>query len=241
MKIHFSHKEELGILVSCRWHSPRRGFRRDISDMVPAFRRRLGHGRCDTLPCGMLMSYVASTVYHALSARSVWKERLRKWDHAAIYWHIAGSYSPITLIAMRTQGYWGWTFFIFIWRAPSPAPISSFIHIKDHSNLETICFVVWASVCLSPSNPHRLRHHGHHHLDYRRGRVLHHGCRLLQSQQAQIHAHRVPFLLSLPAPSATSSPCGTSSWNTFKGGKVKGEGSKKKNPKLQFKTFLIAI
>ena len=64
---------------------------------------------------GMLMSYLASTIYHAVKARSVWKERLRKWDHAAIYWHIAGSYSPITLIALREQGYWGWSLFSFIW------------------------------------------------------------------------------------------------------------------------------
>ena len=48
---------------------------------------------------GMLGSYIASTVYHACSPFSKWKERLRKWDHAAIYWHIAGSYSPITLVA----------------------------------------------------------------------------------------------------------------------------------------------
>ena len=62
---------------------------------------------------GMLGSYVASTTYHAMSALSPWKERLRKWDHAAIYWHIAGSYSPITLIALREHGYWGWSLFIF--------------------------------------------------------------------------------------------------------------------------------
>ena len=42
---------------------------------------------------GMVGSYVASTSYHALRPASPWKERLRKWDHAAIYWHIAGSYS----------------------------------------------------------------------------------------------------------------------------------------------------
>ena len=35
---------------------------------------------------GMLGSYITSTVYHACSATSKWKERLRKWDHAAIYW-----------------------------------------------------------------------------------------------------------------------------------------------------------
>ena len=40
---------------------------------------------------GMIGSYVSSTVYHALPQKSKWKERFRKWDHAAIYWHIAGS------------------------------------------------------------------------------------------------------------------------------------------------------
>jgi len=90
---------------------------------------------------GMLMSYIASTTYHAISAWSKWKERLRKWDHAAIYWHIAGSYSPITLIAMREQGYWGWSLFIFIWACAIAGTVMSFAKLKDHSNLETLCFV----------------------------------------------------------------------------------------------------
>lgn len=91
---------------------------------------------------GMLCSYIASTVYHALSGWSAWKERLRKWDHAAIYWHIAGSYSPITLICLRDQGYWGWTMFSFIWAAAVAGTIVSFHGLKGHSNLETVCFVV---------------------------------------------------------------------------------------------------
>ena len=64
---------------------------------------------------GMMGSYLASTIYHALNEKSKWKNHLRKWDHAAIYWHIAGSYSPITLIAMRDYGYWGWMLFTFVW------------------------------------------------------------------------------------------------------------------------------
>ena len=64
---------------------------------------------------GMLGSYAASTIYHTLPRRSKWKERLRKWDHAAIYWHIAGSYSPLTLVALRAHSYWGWILFIFVW------------------------------------------------------------------------------------------------------------------------------
>ena len=90
---------------------------------------------------GMLGSYVASTVYHSIKHHSKWKERLRKWDHAAIYWHIAGSYSPLTLVALREQGYGGWSLFIFVWACAIAGTIVSFIHLKEHSNLETFCFV----------------------------------------------------------------------------------------------------
>lgn len=53
---------------------------------------------------GLLSSYIASTVYHATLRRNRWKERLRQWDHAAIYWHIAVSYSPVFLVALREYG-----------------------------------------------------------------------------------------------------------------------------------------
>jgi len=90
---------------------------------------------------GMLGSYVASTLYHSVKHHSKWKERLRKWDHAAIYWHIAGSYSPLTLTALREQGYWGWSLFIFVWSCAVAGTIVSFIRLKEHSNLETFCFI----------------------------------------------------------------------------------------------------
>ena len=91
---------------------------------------------------GMLGSYVASTIYHSLPRRSKWKERLRRWDHAAIYWHIAGSYSPITLYAMQGEGFWGWGLFIFVWLCAISGTIVSFVKLKEHSNLETVCFVL---------------------------------------------------------------------------------------------------
>ena len=104
LKIHFSHKEELwnswshagGILL---------GVIVGIIFLYWCFTNHNGWATAGVILYlfGMLMSYIASTVYHALSAWSKWKERLRKWDHAAIYWHIAGSYSPITLIAMRDR------------------------------------------------------------------------------------------------------------------------------------------
>ena len=90
---------------------------------------------------GMLDSYIASTLYHAMPLRSVWRERLRKYDHAAIYWHIAGSYSPLTLVALRTQGYWGWSLFSFVWMCAIAGTIVSFIKLKEHSHIETFCFI----------------------------------------------------------------------------------------------------
>ena len=102
---------------------------------------------------GMLCSYAASTVYHSLSAWSKWKERLRRWDHAAIYWHIAGSYSPITLIALRECGAWGWSLFAFIWTAAIAGTIMSFARLKDHSNIETACFVAMGMSVLVAFGP----------------------------------------------------------------------------------------
>lgn len=90
---------------------------------------------------GMLASYATSTIYHSIRHRSKWKERLRRWDHAAIYWHIAGSYSPLTLVALRQQGYWGWGLFAFVWLCAIIGTIISFIRLKEHSNIETLCFV----------------------------------------------------------------------------------------------------
>ena len=90
---------------------------------------------------GMLASYAASTIYHSIRHHSKWKEHLRRWDHAAIYWHIAGSYSPLTLVALRQQGYWGWSLFCFVWLCAIVGTIISFVRLKEHSNVETLCFV----------------------------------------------------------------------------------------------------
>lgn len=142
LRIHFSHKEELwnawshasGILL---------GVVAGAIFLNICFSRGDGWATAGVILylLGMLMSYVASTVYHSLSAWSGWKERLRRWDHAAIYWHIAGSYSPITLIVLREQGCWGWGLFVFIWLCALAGTVMSFVNLKDHSHLETSCFV----------------------------------------------------------------------------------------------------
>lgn len=101
---------------------------------------------------GLLFSYVSSTVYHACPADSRWREPLRKADHAAIYWHIAGSYSPLTLVALR-EGAWGWPIFCFVWGCALAGTFLSFYRLSEHSNRETICFVGIGLVALLALEP----------------------------------------------------------------------------------------
>lgn len=55
--------------------------------------------------------YAVSTLYHSLRGRA--KRIFRKLDHYSIYFLIAGTYTPFTLVTLR--GAWGWTIFGVIW------------------------------------------------------------------------------------------------------------------------------
>lgn len=59
-----------------------------------------------------LAMFVTSVVYH-WARRPDLKHTLRKLDHSAIYLLIAGTYTPLTLVAMERA--WGWTLFGIIW------------------------------------------------------------------------------------------------------------------------------
>ena len=49
------------------------------------------------------MLYVASGVYHTVQTRSKW---LQRFDHMAIYLMIAGTYTPVCLLAVRGAAGW---------------------------------------------------------------------------------------------------------------------------------------
>lgn len=91
---------------------------------------------------GMGGSYLTSTLYHALRHHNPLKKKLRQWDHAAIYWHISGSYSPVTLTVLREEGIWGWGLFTFVWVCAFIGTIASFRKMEEHSHVETLCFIV---------------------------------------------------------------------------------------------------
>ncbi len=61
----------------------------------------------------MICLYLASTLYHCVNASVKGRLALRKYDHASIYFLIAGTYTPICLTALR--GPWGWSLFGVVW------------------------------------------------------------------------------------------------------------------------------
>lgn len=60
----------------------------------------------------LVLMYTASTIYHAAHNADT-KKILKKFDHIAIYYLIAGSYTPFLLVAMRSAV--AWTIFGIIW------------------------------------------------------------------------------------------------------------------------------
>ncbi len=60
----------------------------------------------------MVLLYLVSTLYHALPTGKV-KLRMQVVEHCAIFFLIAGTYTPFTLGVLR--GTWGWTLLGLVW------------------------------------------------------------------------------------------------------------------------------
>lgn len=61
----------------------------------------------------LVVLYTASSLYHLLPVNPRIEDRLYGFDRAAIYALIAGTYTPICLVALR--GGWGWSLFGVVW------------------------------------------------------------------------------------------------------------------------------
>jgi hemolysin III len=60
----------------------------------------------------LVLLYLASTLYHSIR-NPRWKLIFRRFDHAAIYVLIAGTYTPFLLVSLG--GAWGWSMLGLIW------------------------------------------------------------------------------------------------------------------------------
>jgi hemolysin III len=67
---------------------------------------------CSIFGATLVMMYFASTLYHSIPLPRA-KRVLRVIDHSLIFFLIAGTYTPFTLITLH--GPWGWGLFGFTW------------------------------------------------------------------------------------------------------------------------------
>jgi hemolysin III len=67
---------------------------------------------CSIFGATLVLLYTASTLYHALPSERA-KHIFRVLDHSSIFLLIAGTYTPLSLVAVG--GPWGWSLFGSIW------------------------------------------------------------------------------------------------------------------------------
>ncbi|MDD2432700.1 MAG: hemolysin III family protein [Clostridia bacterium] len=83
--------------------------------------------------------YLFSTLYHSVCVEKA-KRVLRVFDHISIYLLIAGSYTPIALVAMR--GTWGWSIFAIIWSLALVGIVINIISIEKTKKISTVLYVL---------------------------------------------------------------------------------------------------
>lgn len=87
----------------------------------------------------LVVLYLMSTLYHAIRSVRV-KEVLRVFDHCSIFFLIAGTYTPFTLVALRETPV-GWPMFAFIWGAAILGVVLNIISIERFKIFSMICYV----------------------------------------------------------------------------------------------------
>lgn len=90
----------------------------------------------------MILLYCMSSVYHGLRP-SLGKKVLQVLDHCAIYFMIAGSYTPIALCALRPlDPVLGWGMFAAEWALTALAVTLTAIDLKQYGVFSMICYIL---------------------------------------------------------------------------------------------------
>lgn len=61
----------------------------------------------------LVLMYSVSTLYHSIPWGENWKRRLRRMDHAAIFLVVAGTYTPVAVVAL--EGGWRVGSLVVVW------------------------------------------------------------------------------------------------------------------------------
>ena len=73
----------------------------------------------------LVLLYTVSSLYHSVPWSERWKERMRKFDHANIFLVVAGTYTPIAVVAL--DGAWEASTLIAVWTAAVVGIVLKFV------------------------------------------------------------------------------------------------------------------
>ncbi len=94
----------------------------------------------------LMAMFAASATYHLATVKPDTLVVLRKFDHAAIFLLIAGTYTPFCLIAFT--GFWRWGLLAIIWILAAIGILVKVFYIKSPRWLHTGTYVVMGWLCL---------------------------------------------------------------------------------------------
>ncbi len=87
----------------------------------------------------MVILFTASTLYHA-SQKPELRRKLKIFDHVAIYFLIAGTYTPYCLLVLK--GTWGWSIFGIVWGIGIAGMILKLFYTGRFSLASTISYIL---------------------------------------------------------------------------------------------------
>lgn len=98
----------------------------------------------------LMVMYGASTLYHAVRPPHI-KAILRQADHCAIYILIAGTYTPISLLAIK--GAFGWTLFGIAWGIASVGMSLKLFYPERFGRLSLLLYALMGWMVVVAINP----------------------------------------------------------------------------------------
>lgn len=93
----------------------------------------------------LIILFLMSTLYHAIAAKGA-KKVFRVMDHCSIYLLIAGTYTPVALCSLRSEG--GWVLFGIVWGVTILGIVLNAINMEKFKLISLISYIVlgWAIV-----------------------------------------------------------------------------------------------
>lgn len=94
--------------------------------------------------------YLASTLFH-MTRKQKLRNKLNIFDHSAIYFLIAGTYTPFLLVTLR--GPWGWSLFGVIWVLAIGGLIFKLFYTGKYDYLSAIIYVLMGWIIIIAIKP----------------------------------------------------------------------------------------